>query len=521
MILRICALVGLFGALALAGAYFYVPGVAALLAGETFRWEARKAEAAVGPNQLLVFRLMGPDGTSIKGAEISDIRLDMSPDGMEAMSAPVSADNATEPGTFAYRADLTMAGRWALHVTANIPGENSPINGEILFIARSSTIEKPASEIQLRKIVYYRNPMGLPDTSPIPKKDTMGMDYIPVYDDEVSAPAGTVRVSLDKVQRSGVTVEAVERRSMSRTIKAPGIVEPDESRVAAVTARFNGFIEELYVAVTGDKVKAGQPLAEIWIESPEILQKQADYLVAIKASGGKRTPDVQRADRNLRLFGFPEDAITRLKEGQQPVRAFTLKAVADGTVMEKSAMRGMRFQSGEMLFKTVDLSEMWVTADVPEREIGHIGVGQDAKVKFTAFPGEQFTGRVLLIHPELDRTTRTAKVRIALSNPEGRIKANFFAEVEFGSSGNAGQAIVVSSSAVIDSGNRQVVIVEREEGLFEPRDVKLGRRFDGITEVLSGLTVGERIVVSGNFLIDSESNLRAALKGLAGIGEQP
>lgn len=521
MFLRICALIGLFGVLAAAGAYYYVPGVATLLAGETYRWEALETETAVEPNQALVFRLVGADGKSVQGAEISDIRLDMSPDGMEAMSAPVSADTATEPGTFAYRADLTMAGRWALHVTANVPGENSPINGEIIFTARSSTTEKPASGSQSRKIVYYRNPMGLPDTSPVPKKDTMGMDYIPVYEDEVSAPAGTVRVSLDKVQRSGVRIEAVERRSMNRTIKAPGIVEPDESRVAAVTARFNGFIEELYVSVTGHEVKAGQPLAEIWIESPEILQKQADYLVAIKASGGKRTADVQRADRNLRLFGFPEDAITSLKEGQQPVRAFTLKAAADGTVMEKVAMRGMRFQSGEMLFKTIDLSEMWVIAEVPEREIGHIAAGQEVKVKFTAFPGEQFTGRVLLIQPELDKVTRTAKVRIALPNPEGRIKANFFAEVEFGSSGNAGQAIVVPSSAVIDSGNRQVVIIEREEGLFEPRDVKLGRRFDGITEVLSGLRVGERIVVTGNFLIDSESNLRAALKGLMGNGEKP
>lgn len=519
MFLRFCALVTLIGALAAFGAYFYVPEIAQLFAGEPYRWEALEAEPGVGPNRRLLFRLVGPDGSPVHGVEISDIRLDMSPDGMAAMSAPVSPERVTDPDTFAYRADITMSGRWALHVRANVPGEISPITGEIIFNA--TTTEEPAAESRSRKIVYYRNPMGLPDTSPVPKKDTMGMDYIPVYEDEASAPAGTVRLSLDKVQRSGVKIGTVERRSMGRIIKAPGIVEPDESRVAAVTARFNGFIEELYVAVTGQEVKAGQPLAEIWIESSEILQKQADYLIAIKGSGGKRTPDVQRAERNLGLFGFPKDAIDSLRDGQQPVRSFTLRAIAEGTVMEKAAMRGMRFQSGEMLFKTIDLSQVWVIADVPEREIGQIAAGQDATVRFTAYPGEDFQGRVILVHPELDKVTRTAKVRIALANPDGRIKANFFADVEFGSSGNLEPKIVVPSSAVIDSGDRQVVIVEREEGLFEPRYVKLGRRHDGNTEIISGLQEGERIVVAGNFLIDSESNLRASLSGFTAGQAQP
>ena len=520
MIFRILGLLGLTGVLFAAGAFIYFPGLAALLAGESYRWAAVTAEVAAAPGQQFSIRLIGPEGVAVEGVVINDARLDMAPERMAAMDTPLTPEAASEAGTFTYRADFSMAGRWALHVKAKVPGQTEPVIGEIIFIA-TNPAKKSDTGTENRKIVYYRNPMGLPDTSPVPKKDTMGMDYIPVYEDEVSAPAGTVRLSLDKVQRSGVKIEAVERGSMNRIIKAPGIVEPDESRVAAVTARFNGFIDELYVSVTGQEVKAGQPLAEIWIESSEILQKQADYLVAIKSSGGKRTPDVQRADRNLRLFGFPEDAIKSLREGQQPVRAFTLKALADGTVMEKAAMRGMRFQSGEMLFKTIDLSEIWVIAEVPEREISHIAVGQDAKVKFTAFPGEEFKGRVLLIYPELDKATRSAKIRIALANPQARIKSNFFAEVEFDTPDKAKQAIVVPSSAVIDSGDRQVVIIERKEGLFEPRDVKLGRRYDGITEVLSGLDAGERIVVTGNFLIDSESNLRAALNGLANTGEKP
>jgi Cu(I)/Ag(I) efflux system membrane fusion protein len=177
-------------------------------------------------------------------------------------------------------------------------------------------------------------------------------------------------------------------------------------------------------------------------------------------------------------------------------------------------MRGMRFESGEMLFKTIDLSQIWVVADVPEREIGRIAEGQPAKVTLAAFPDEQFEGSVLLVHPELDKATRTAKVRIGLPNPKGRIKANLFAEVEIETGVNDGGAIAVPQSAVIDSGERQVVIVEREQGLYEPRNVKLGRTSGGYTEIQSGLNAGERVVVSGNFLIDSESNLRASLDGL-------
>lgn len=512
MILRIAGLLGLAGVLIAAGLFFYFPGISALLAGESYRWEAVTAEVAAAPGQQFSIRLIGPGGAALDGVEIIDARLDMAPEGMAAMDTPLTPETSREAGTFTYRADFTMAGRWALHVKAKLPGNSEEVPGEIILVAGDPD-RKSDMDAQERKIVYYRNPMGLPDTSLVPKKDPMGMDYIPVYDEEVSTPAGMIRVSLDKVQRSGVRTEVAARRAMSRIVKIPGIVEPDESRVAAVTARFNGFIDELFVSVTGYAVKQGEPLALIWIESSEILQKQSDYLLAIKSAGGKRTPDVERAERNLMLFGFPREAIESLKAGGQPVRSFTLRAVADGTVMEKAAMRGMRFQSGEMLFKTIDLSHVWVVADVPEREIGRIEEGQAAKIRLTAFPNEQFEGTVLLVHPELDKVTRTAKVRIGLLNPQGRIKANLFAEVEIETGGNDGDLVTVPRSAIIDSGERQVVIVEREEGLYEPRDVKLGRTSGGYTELLSGIEAGERIVVAGNFLIDSESNLRASLNG--------
>jgi|GEM_PF-465536 len=517
MMLRIAALLGLMSVLSATILVFFYPGLPALFAGQAYRWEAVTAEVAVAPDQRFSIRLVGPNGAAVEGVEIIEARLDMAPEGMAAMDAPLTPEGSGEKGTFSYRADFTMDGRWALHLKARSPEQGEPIAGEVILTAVDPG-KKTESEKQDRKVLYYRNPMGLPDTSPTPKKDSMGMDYIPVYAEEASAPPGTIRISLDKVQRSGVRTEAAERRSMSRIVKVPGIVEPDESRVAAVTARFNGFIDELYVAVTGHQVKEGEPLARIWIESPEILQKQADYLLAIKASGGRQTPDVQRAERNLMLFGFPKEAIASLKAGGEAVRSFTLKAPASGTVMEKEAMRGMRFQSGEMLFKTIDLSQIWVVADVPEREIGRIAEGQAAKVTLAAFPNERFEGTVLLLHPELDKATRTAKVRIGLPNPEGRIKANLFAEVEIETGGNEAEAVAVPRSAVIDSGERQVVIVEREQGLYEPRNVKLGRTGGGYTEILSGIDAGERIVVSGNFLIDSESNLRASLDSLTADG---
>jgi Cu(I)/Ag(I) efflux system membrane fusion protein len=517
MILRIAGLLGLTGALIAAGLFFYSPGLPALLAGETYRWEAIPAEVDAAPGQPFSIRFIGPDGAAVENVEIFDARLDMSPEGMAAMDTPLTPEGAGEKGTFSYRADFTMAGQWALHLAARVPGKNETVMSEVILLAIDPA-KKANTPKEDRKVLYYRNPMGLPDTSPTPKKDSMGMDYIPVYAEEASAPPGTVRVSLDKVQRSGVRTEAAARRAMSRVVRVPAIVEPDESRVAAVTARFNGFIDELHVAVTGHHVTEGEPLARIWIESSEILQKQADYLLAIKASGGRQTPDVLRAERNLMLFGFPKEAIASLKSGGEAVRSFTIKAPASGTVMEKAAMRGMRFQSGEMLFKTIDLSQVWVVADVPEREVGRIAEGQAAKITLAAFPNERFEGTVLLIHPELDKATRTAKVRIGLPNPAGRIKANLFAEVEIETGGITGDAVSVPQSAVIDSGDRQVVIVEREQGLYEPRNVKLGRTGGGYTEVLSGLDTGEMVVVSGNFLIDSESNLRASLDALTAGG---
>jgi Cu(I)/Ag(I) efflux system membrane fusion protein len=352
--------------------------------------------------------------------------------------------------------------------------------------------------------------MGLPDTSPVPKKDWMGMDYTPVYADEAADAPGTVRISPAKVQRAGVRIEQVTRRTLSRTVRAVATIEPDESRLAVVTARFARFVEELFVPVTGTAVRAGAPLMRVWIESAEILQKQSDLLAALR-SATARPEDVERATRNLRLFAIPDPVIVRLREAREPVRSIVLTAPADGTVMQKPAVVGMRFASGDTLFKTADLSKVWVMAQVAERDLGLVRVGQPARITIKAYDDSPRDGRVGFIYPELNTATRTALVRIELANGDGLLKTGLYADVDIDTRSESAM-VAIPESAIIDSGSRRVAFVATGDGVFEPRDLVLGHRGNGFVEVRAGVGEGERIVVTGNFLIDAESNLRAALK---------
>jgi len=355
--------------------------------------------------------------------------------------------------------------------------------------------------------------MGLPDISPVPRKDAMGMDYIPVYTDEMSGPAGTVALSTEKIQRAGVRTETAERREVVRTIRAAGTIMPDESRLAAATVKFEGFVEELFVPTTGASVRAGQPLLRVWIESKEILDRQVDYALALRGTG-----NLADAERNLRIFDIPEQVMAQIRETSRPVRSVILTAPLSGTVLEKPAVVGMRFAAGDVLFKTADLSTVWILADISERDLALLRAGQAANASLAAFPGEQFEGRVDFIYPELDMTTRTARVRVVVSNRDLRLKAGQYADVIIEAPLAGGAVLAVPDSAVIDSGSRQVVFVARGGGVFEPRDVTLGYRGEGYVEIREGLSEGERIVVAGNFLIDAESNLRAALMAFAPPG---
>jgi Cu(I)/Ag(I) efflux system membrane fusion protein len=476
------------------------------------RWEAVRSEVPVGKGVRLEVRLVGPDAKPVTGnISVSSSRLDMGPDGMQTMTAPLRPVSSSTQGVIAFETDIVMAGRWALTVTANIAGQAKPASGTVIFTASEKRSEaSPATPAGDRRILYYRNPMGLPDISPVPKKDPMGMDYIAVYDDEMTGPAGTVRIAPEKVQRAGVRTDVVTRRDLVRTVRAVGAVMPDESRLAVLTTKFEGFVEELFVPITGAEVRAGQPLMRVWIESREILQKQSDLLIGLRGAG-QRPGETERAERNLRLFGIPDQVIQDIRRTGDPVRSIVITASTSGTVMEKPALKGMRFSAGDTLFKLADLSTVWVIAQIAERDLHAIQVGQRARITFRATPEDEFGGRVTFVYPELNPATRTASVRIEVPNRDRRIKLGQYADVTFDAALSDQPVVAIPESAIIDSGSRRVAFVVRGDGVFEPRDLVLGRRGTGFVEVRGGISDGERIVVTGNFLIDAESNLRAAL----------
>jgi Cu(I)/Ag(I) efflux system membrane fusion protein len=366
-------------------------------------------------------------------------------------------------------------------------------------------LSRPASAAAkggARKVLYYRNPMGLPDTSPAPKKDWMGMDYIPVYEGEDQQDADTVKVSLDKIQRSGVRTEAVEMRPIVEPVRTVGRVMHDESRLAVVAMRSDGYIEELFVSKTGEHVHAGQPLFRVY--SPEIQKTQIEVLYV---AGSSQEGAVQR----LRNLGVPESHIRKVLETHTNLRTVDWLAPISGDVIEKRVINGQRVQAGAELYRIADHSHVWIIADVAESDLPAIKIGMRATVTVRAYMAEPVEGEVTFIYPELRPETRTGQVRIEVPNPDGRLKVEMYADVVF-QGGDATPVVALPKSAVIDSGNRTIALIEKGEGRFEPRPVKLGRRGDGYIEVLEGLSAGEEVVTSATFLIDAESNLKAALQ---------
>ena len=369
------------------------------------------------------------------------------------------------------------------------------------------------------KVLYYRNPMGLPDVSPVPKKDSMGMDYIAVHEGDDEA-GSTLKVSLDKVQKLGVRTEAAELRVLNRPIRAVGTVQVDERNLHIVAPRFEGYIERLSVNQTGQAVVRGQALMEVY--SPDLALAQQEYVAAL--AGAKALENASPAAREsvrsladgalarLRNWDVGGGQIERLRNGGQPTRTLTLAAPASGVVLEKRAVQGMRFMPGDMLYQIADISTVWVVAEVFEQDLARVDVGQIATVTFNALPGKSFSGKVTFVYPTVTPETRTAKVRIELPNHEGHLRPALYGTVEIAAPVGNGPVLTVPDSAVLDTGARQAVLVERGEGLYEPRVVKTGVRSGGQIEVIDGLKPGERVVVSANFLIDAESNLRAALQ---------
>ena len=365
-----------------------------------------------------------------------------------------------------------------------------------------------------RQILYYRNPMGLPDTSPVPKKDSMGMDYLPVYADDRPDDRGAVVVSPARIQTLGVRTAVVERRAVDATVRASGRVEIDERRQVVVAPRFEGWIERLQVNAVGDVVKKGQPLFIAY--SPELQSAGEELRIAERLARDSAAHDPLASESARRLAEATRARLRNLQVAGQSGARQVFHAPASGVVLDKMAVEGGRFMAGEALFRIADLSRVWIIADLYEQDLARVQVGQGAQVVLDAWPGRSFAARVGYLYPTLDTATRSTRVRLELDNAEGLLRPGMFAQVVL-AVGDATPKTVVPVSAIIDDGERRVVLRALGEGRFRPQAVKLGARGREWAEVLEGVEEGERVVVSANFLIDSESQLKAALANLMAL----
>ncbi|ABD05812.1 Secretion protein HlyD [Rhodopseudomonas palustris HaA2] len=369
-----------------------------------------------------------------------------------------------------------------------------------------------------RKIKFYRNPMGLADTSPVPKKDSMGMDYIPVYEVDGSDD-GSVKLSPGKIQRTGVKSEAAGRRVIRTTIRAPGVIQLDERRVSVIAMRSESFVQKIADVTTGSRVTKDQALMEVY--SSAISAAAADYIATInsKTTGGVAAYGRGSRQRLMNL-DVPDAAIASMeKAGTVPI-ALEWTAPRDGVVLERNAIEGMRAQPGDVLFRIADTSVVWATLDVSERDLGALAPGQPVVVRARSYPGRDFTGEVKLIYPQIGKETRTARVRVELANADLVLLPDMYVDAEIDTGGSQ-PVLAVPDSSILDSGSKQVVFVDQGEGRYQPRSVKPGRRGGDDVEIREGLAEGERVVVSANFLIDAESNLNAALKSFSDAGAKP
>ena len=336
----------------------------------------------------------------------------------------------------------------------------------------------------------------------------------------VEVAPGTVQISPERQQLIGVRIGTVEKRLLQKVIRTNGRVEFDEKRLTTISPKIGGWIEDLYVDFTGAPVKKGAPLLTLY--SPELVSTQEEYLAALRARqelAASPYPEVaasgnalvESARRRLRLWDISEEQIRVLEQTGQVRKSLTLYSPYGGIVLEKMAFRGMRVEPGMALYKLADLSVVWLIADIYEYELPLIRLGQQASINLSYLPGEAFTGKAVFIYPYLDAQTRTARVRFEFANPHGTLKPEMYAGVEIAI--RLGDKVAVPEGAIIDTGIRKVAIVDKGAGYFEPREVKLGTKAGDYYEVLDGLKVGERVVTSANFLIDSESKLKEAIGG--------
>ena len=366
-----------------------------------------------------------------------------------------------------------------------------------------------------RKIKYYKSTMLLGEISQTPRKDSMGMDMVPVYEGEEETSIITVDPST--VQKMGVRTAIVTKGPVRRVIRTLGAIDYNETALADVTTKFRGWIEKLYVDSTGKQVHKGEALFEIY--SPELYSAQNEYVLAPNQAGGSGLKASAR--QKLKLFDVSEDQIAQLEKTRQPQRTLRVDAPIDGIVVEKMAVQGQMVEAGMKLYRLADLSIVWVQSQIYEQDLALLKLGQEAEVSLSYMPDRKFRGRVTYIYPTVDEKTRTARVRMEFHNPGLFLKPGMFATVELNAEIES-SALLVPDSAVLRSGENNTVFVALDKGHFEPREVTLGPRAENNTyEVLSGLKQGERVVTSGQFMLDSESQLREAIQKMLNPNASP
>ena len=335
--------------------------------------------------------------------------------------------------------------------------------------------------------------------------------------------APTVEIPPEKQQLIGVKTVVAEVKPMHKIIRTVGLVEYDERRVATVNTKFEGWIEKLHVDYSGKYVRKGEPLAEIY--SPELLATQQEFINLLKwkkESASVRNQDVgsmlsndaqaiiEGARQRLRLWDISDAQIDKIEQSGKPIRTLTIYSPVSGYVVQKAALKGMRVTPGEKLFDIADLSTVWILSDIFEYELPLIRVGEKAVISLSYFPGKEFSSNIDYVYPTIAGDTRSAKVRFTISNPGNKLKPQMYTNVEVKI--DLGKKLVIPDDAVLDAGKRQVVYVDKGEGNFEPREVSIGMKADGMAEITKGLKAGERVASAANFLIDSEAKLKGIIK---------
>lgn len=368
-----------------------------------------------------------------------------------------------------------------------------------------------------KKVLYWRAPMNPNETYDKPGKSRMGMDLVPVYEGEGSTE-GTVTIDGSIQQNMNVKIAVVESKNLSSQVTTNGILRTDEKKEYIVTTKVSGWVENLYVNYTGQKVRKGQKLMDIY--SPELVAAQQELITAISygasvinstdasiSNSGKEL--INNSVRKLELLDIPDAEIERIKETKEIKKYITLYAPFDGTVIQKNIIEGQKINSGVPLLDIANLNTLWLVADIYEYELSKIKLGSSAEITYTFLPGKTFHSKISFIYPTIDEKTRTVKVRFDVPNNNDQLMPSMFANIVI-SGKKLGNNPVIPEQAVLRTGQKDVVILALGGGKFKPVEVKLGGYSDGYYEVLNGIMAGDKIVTSAQFLIDSESNLRAA-----------